>query len=439
MAIEMNRTLIITGVVENSESGIVRFDKPVTDGGSDVFRSMHLNKFPKGTRLELTFRVTASQRSLVRYTPILPEDRFFVRTVSWEDNVDPAEVAKFLAEKGLISWDPQDDAAIDWNSPFVLQEGLAYDDAVDVKTRAQEELGEDMVVNMFKHDESYPLKFVATPGQEAIRALEWVGKHWISPEMRPIFLTALNAIKSGDFLNVHLKGPSGNGKTSICKALAEWLGVKFLRINCAIVLDTESWFGYHEARGGDTVFIPTTFTKLLREGGAVILLDEANRIEPWIANSLFPILDHARETEVHGETIKCGPGIIFCLSTNIGAKYVGTHSLDKAFINRIDMTETLEVPPRDIEEDIVNRAFPEVSNDMVRKIVGLLHDIRGVVDRESYELDVSVRTSFKMAHSLKLGLDIRSAARYVLVNVAEPDEKKAILDIVNTRLGMEKL
>ena len=114
-------------------------------------------------------------------------------------------------------------------------------------------------------------------------------------------------------------------------------------MNCATIRDPEEWFGFREAKDGSTVFIRSQFAKIIEAGNAVVVLDEFNRLEPWLHNTLFPLLDDDGATVVHDERFAIGEGVIVVGTINSGYKYTGTFELDEALMNRFEFI--LEVGP----------------------------------------------------------------------------------------------
>lgn len=250
---------------------------------------------------------------------------------------------------------------------------------------------------------------------------------------------AMIAYKAADALaqqrgvaNMFVSGPSGYGKTSMAKAFAERTGRSFQRFNCALVSDTEEWFGYREARDGSTIFCPTEFTTMVSEGNCVILLDEFNRIEPWLSNSLMPLLDDARETVVHGERIAVGDNVVFVKTCNIGYQYVGTFEIDKAQKNRNDIY--LEVGPlsKAVEVQLLQDRSGIKARD-AEQIVSVMEQLRRDAAAEDSDVDVTTRSSLKVAYLMAVGLDARTAFEFAVV--AASSNRKGITDIVTARLG----
>jgi hypothetical protein len=263
----------------------------------------------------------------------------------------------------------------------------------------------------------------------------WIDNKWIPEDVVPL-VTALEMQRdSGDPINILATGESGYGKTTLFEIMAKRLGMDFLRINCATVIDTESWFGYQEARDGDTVFLPTDFSNAVIEGNCLIVLDEANRIEPWIANSLFPILDYARETTVHGEHIVVGPNVIFGLTMNIGSQFSGTYTYDQAMKNRIDAFIEINEPPFAIEKEIIKKRYPDVDDLDIQKILLVLKALRS--DKLAISANVSTRTALKIARLISYKMNVKDAMFFSLVNSAEEIDKKEIIDIINMKIGVD--
>lgn len=258
----------------------------------------------------------------------------------------------------------------------------------------------------------------------------WLNGVFIREGERAVFETALAIAASTRPVNVLMAGPSGYGKTTIPQAFAEANEMKFVRINCAQVRDPEEWFGYREAKDGSTLFVPSEFTEAVEAGNAVIVLDEFNRVEPWLHNTLYPLLDHARKTMVHGREIKVGPKVIFVATINQGYRFTGTFMLDGAITNRMDAT--IHVQPLDRDNEIkllVSRVG--VDYGTANKIVNVMRELRDLCDRSELSVDASTRTSLKVADFAKPGImSLRAVFETVVFNTIDQSEVKAAIDKV---------
>lgn len=441
--VKINETVVVSGSMINASAGIARLCVPIE--GSDTFRATPLNKYENGDVLELHFRVSGgNRRQLVKHVKIDPKDRFTLTMVDYSGEAEADEVAEHIASTLKLSQEQMNNvmtALYNNQMPVVLQPGLTHFAAYKALNTlmAMDQSGKMAAAYAVTKRAATAITEEDEEEAPAAPVLEWIGNHWIPENMRPLFKALDTMAAAGGIMNVLLTGPSGYGKTSTFEALAEHLGYTFLRVNCATVMDTEAWFGYHEARDGSTVFIPTDFTKAVRQGKAVILLDEANRIEPWLANSLLPMLDHARCTTVHGEEVKVAPSVIFGLTMNIGVMYAGTHTTDAAFMNRMDAIERVSPPPREVEIKIVQKVFPDVREMELKKMVMMVEEVRAAIEKNQLEIDASTRTLLKMTNLVNLGLTPRQAARYVLINsIQNLEDRKPVIDIVNSRLGTEE-
>lgn len=259
---------------------------------------------------------------------------------------------------------------------------------------------------------------------------KWIEGIYIKNRDLAIFET-MKSLRDDETANILMVGPSGCGKTSIPAAYAKYADMDVIRMNCAAVRDPEEWFGYREAVEGSTEFIPTEFTKKVRQGNTIIILDEFNRVEPWLHNTLLPLLDHDRRTIVHNEEIKCGPKTVFVATMNIGANFTGTFMLDAAILNRFDAVINVETLTPAVEVKLlVDRTG--ITNDTAGMIVRILNKLRSNDDIKESGVDVSARSALKVAKLVAGGLiDIRTSVGYVVLNLIEdPSVLKSANDLI---------
>ena len=260
---------------------------------------------------------------------------------------------------------------------------------------------------------------------------EWVSGIYVASELLQAFKTATKLIESGGQINVMMVGPSGYGKTSIPEAMAEANGMKFHRVNCAAVRDPEQWFGYPEARDGETVFERTELTKIIEDGNAVIVLDEYNRVEPWMHNILFPLLDHARRTTIHNYDVVCGDGIIFVATMNMGFQYTGTFAMDQAMTNRFDLVLKVGPLPANVETALLVKRT-EIDSELAKLVVKAMRELRELAVVSDIGIDASTRTSLKISRLMSSGLMSMSAAfAAVIINTVDEEAAKRIIDTVS--------
>lgn len=258
---------------------------------------------------------------------------------------------------------------------------------------------------------------------------------FVGDEARLIYNTALGMSKEKPERAVKLMmvGPSGYGKTTLPKLFASLASKKFMRMNCATIRDPEEWFGFREARDGSTVFIRSQFAKVIEEGDVVVVLDEFNRLEPWLHNTLFPLLDDDGCTVVHDEKFSIGPGVIVVGTINVGHEFTGVFELDAALRNRFDLTlEVGPLPPLEEVRVLVKRTG--VTSNDATNIVKMSNILR------QNKVSCSTRSSLLVARMIKASLTIREAFETAIVKCIPHDEgeggqRKQVVDLINTQFG----
>lgn len=235
--------------------------------------------------------------------------------------------------------------------------------------------------------------------------------------------------------NILMVGASGTGKTSIPEAIAKKHGLKYLRVNCSTIRDPEEFFGYREAKSGSTVFDKSSFASVLESGNAIIVLDEINRLEPWLINGLLPILDHDRSTEIHNIKISVGKNVTIFATMNLGGKFTGIFALDAAIRNRFDATIFCNYLPSETEKFIIKTRF-DLTELQSEKIVFLIGKIRDFCAQKELDIDVSTRTTLKLAKLFKQGIPLDIACGYTIINnVAEIQVLKNLQDLIQSNLS----
>lgn len=187
---------------------------------------------------------------------------------------------------------------------------------------------------------------------------------------------------SGSFLFL---GPTGVGKTELCKALAEFLfdtEEAMVRIDMSEFMEKHSvarligappgYVGYEE--GGYLT------EAVRRKPYSVILLDEVEKAHPDVFNVLLQVLDDGRLTDGHGRTVDFRNAVIV-MTSNLGSQIiqelageenydqmktavmeiVGTHFRPE-FINRVD--EVVVFHPLGREQI---RAITQIQVDYLRR------------------------------------------------------------------------
>ena len=125
----------------------------------------------------------------------------------------------------------------------------------------------------------------------------------------------------GNFLFL---GPTGTGKTELCKLLAEALSMKLLRFDMSEYQEKHSmakligappgYVGYEDGNLGGGLLI----SEVERNPHSIILLDEIEKAHPDISNLLLQIMDEGKITGSNGKKADCRHAIVI-LTSNLGA------------------------------------------------------------------------------------------------------------------------
>ena len=264
---------------------------------------------------------------------------------------------------------------------------------------------------------------------------EAMSDYYISPEARLVFNTAFGMSQNNPSraVKIMMIGKSGLGKTTLPKLFAERAGMGFMRMNCASIRDPEEWFGFREAREGSTVFIKSHFAQAIEQGNMVVVLDEFNRLEPWLHNTLFPLLDEDGRTVVHDQEFRIGLNVIVVGTINTGYRYTGTFELDEALGNRFHLFLELVPPPPPKEAEVLISRHG-IQADFAHKIVKAATLLR------EKEVNCSTRSTLDIAALVMGGMTLREAFEYVVVkripeDVGGVNLRKSIVDIINVQLG----
>lgn len=119
-------------------------------------------------------------------------------------------------------------------------------------------------------------------------------------------------------------GPTGTGKTELCKLLSENLSMKLLRFDMSEYQEKHSmakligappgYVGYEDGNLGGGLLI----SEVERNPHSIILLDEIEKAHPDISNLLLQIMDEGTITGSNGKKADCRNAIVI-LTSNLGA------------------------------------------------------------------------------------------------------------------------
>jgi len=203
---------------------------------------------------------------------------------------------------------------------------------------------------------------------------------------------------NGSFLFL---GPTGVGKTELCKALAEFLfdtEESMVRIDMSEFMEKHSvarligappgYVGYEE--GGYLT------EAVRRRPYAVILLDEVEKAHPDVFNVLLQVLDDGRLTDGQGRTVDFRNAVVI-MTSNLGSQVIQEHAGEKNYTRM--KSAVMEIVTQNFRPEFINRiddivVFHPLGTAQIRAIVDIqLGQLRKrLIDRGmDLELDDAAR------------------------------------------------
>jgi ATP-dependent Clp protease ATP-binding subunit ClpB len=180
---------------------------------------------------------------------------------------------------------------------------------------------------------------------------------------------------NGSFLFL---GPTGVGKTELCKALAEFLfdtEDAMVRIDMSEFMEKHSvarligappgYVGYEE--GGYLT------EAVRRRPYAVILLDEVEKAHPDVFNVLLQVLDDGRLTDGQGRTVDFRNTVVI-MTSNLGSQVIQEHAGEKNYTRM--KSAVMEIVQQSFRPEFINRiddivVFHPLGTEQIRSIVDI--------------------------------------------------------------------
>lgn len=187
-------------------------------------------------------------------------------------------------------------------------------------------------------------------------------------------------------------GPTGVGKTEVCKVLAKELGVELLRFDMSeytekhtvskLIGSPAGYVGYEE--GG------LLTDAIRRTPNCVLLLDEIEKAHLDIYNLLLQVMDYARLTDNKGNKVSF-KNVLLVMTSNAGAQYAGQAQIGfgggqskgsammqtvkktfkPEFLNRLSATVVFNDMDRHMASLILDRKLNELSSRLEKKNVAI--------------------------------------------------------------------
>ena len=312
-------------------------------------------------------------------------------------------------------------------------------------SRRKKQIGVGDVEQMVAKIARIPPKNVSSSDKESLRDLETNLKMTIFGQDEAID-TLASAIKLsraglkedgkpiGSFL---FSGPTGVGKTEVCRQLASTMGIELLRFDMSEYMERHTvsrligappgYIGYDQ--GG---LLTEAITK---QPHCVLLLDEIEKAHPEVFNLLLQVFDHATLTDNNGRKADFR-NVIIIMTTNAGAQEMSRSSI--GFQTQDHTTDGMEVIKKMFTPEFRNRLdaiiqFGALSKDVIKTVVDkFLVEIQVQLDSKKVQLDVTEEAREWLAEN---GYDEKMGARPMQRLIQNRIKKELAEDILFGRLS----
>ena len=214
----------------------------------------------------------------------------------------------------------------------------------------------------------------------------------------------------GSFL---FAGPTGVGKTEVCRQLAIIMGVELLRYDMSEYMERHT---VSRLIGAPPGYIGFDQGGLLTEAvtkhpHSVVLLDEIEKAHPEVFNLLLQVMDHGTLTDNNGRKADFR-NVVLIMTTNAGAKDMARPSI--GFTEQDHSSDGLEAIRKMFAPEFRNRLdaivqFNSLGMEVVKTIVDkFLTELQAQLDNKRVTLDVDEQARDWLARE---GFDDKMGAR----------------------------
>ncbi len=320
------------------------------------------------------------------------------------------------------------DKAID-----VIDEAGAYQQLLSPSKR-KKQLGVHDIENIVAKIARIPAKTVSTSDKEQLRKLDSTLKMTVFGQDDAIdaLSTAIKLSRAGlsaedkpigSFL---FAGPTGVGKTELCKQLSEAMGVDLIRFDMSEYMERHTVSRLIGAPPGYVGFdqgglLTDAVTK---QPHSIILLDEIEKAHPEVFNILLQVMDHGTLTDNNGRKADFRNTVII-MTTNAGAEEMSRASI--GFTHQDHSSDGMEALKKAFTPEFRNRIdsiiqFSALSIEVVKTVVDkFLVQLQSQLDEKHVVLDIGDDAREWLAeHGYDEKMGARPMARLIQEKLKKP-------------------
>lgn len=251
--------------------------------------------------------------------------------------------------------------------------------------------------------------------------------------------------------NLFLSGPTGAGKSTFVEQFCARIGMPVYVVACHGKLEFNellgSWCMINENGNLIKKWVDGPMARAMKEG-VVLLLDEANFLDPAVTGGLNRVLDgmsyYVPETN---ETIHPHEHFRVVMTSNpFDPKYKGVKKMNIALLDRF-LAETVDYMSPLEEAKVINKTVDGMSSWIIEFIISVANTVRTQFKAGEMETTISTRGLIRWARMIKMSnrslIDATSkkdtqrtceiltrALGHAVTNRSDPAEKAAIDSIV---------
>lgn len=339
------------------------------------------------------------------------------------------------------------DKAID-----VIDEAGAYQQLQPVSKR-KKQVGVKDVEDIVAKIARVPAKTVSSSDREQLAKLEEVLRMTVFGQQEAIEAvgSAIKLSRAG--LSSHEKpigsflfaGPTGVGKTELCRQLAKALGVELVRFDMSEYMERHTVSRLIGAPPGYVGFdqgglLTEAVTK---QPHSVVLLDEIEKAHPDVFNLLLQVMDHGKLTDNNGRVADFR-NVVLIMTTNAGAEISSRASI--GFTHQDHSTDAMEVIKKTFSPEFRNRLdaiiqFGALSMEVIRTVVDkFLMELQSQLDDKKVTLEITDAARVWLStngYDAKMGA--RPMARIIQEKIKKPLAEMVLFGALSEKGGVVKI
>ena len=320
------------------------------------------------------------------------------------------------------------DKAID-----VIDEAGAYQQLV-APSKRKKQLGVTDIENVVAKIARIPAKTVSTSDKEQLRKLDNTLKMTVFGQDNAIEALSTSIKLSRAGLSAEDKpigsflfaGPTGVGKTELCKQLAKAMGVELIRFDMSEYMERHTVSRLIGAPPGYVGFdqgglLTEAVTK---QPHSVLLLDEIEKAHPEVFNLLLQVMDHGTLTDNNGRKADFR-NVVIIMTTNAGAEEMSRSSI--GFTRQDHSSDGMEALKKVFTPEFRNRLdatiqFTALSIEVVKTVVDkFLVQLQSQLDEKHVVLDIEDEAREWLAeHGYDEKMGARPMARLIQEKLKKP-------------------